>query len=102
MHSMIRWFARNHVASNLLMWMLLLTGAFLAWKKIPIEYFPENEPDEVRVNMSYRGATPAEVEEGVVIKIENAIRDLPGIREMRSYSSEGNGEVEVEVEGVSP
>jgi multidrug efflux pump subunit AcrB len=98
MHSMIRWFARNHVASNLLMWMLLLLGAFLAWKKIPIEYFPENEPDEVRVSMSYRGATPAEVEEGVVIKIENAIRDLPGIREMRSYSSEGNGEVEIEVE----
>ena len=98
MHSMIKWFARNHVASNLLMWLMLLLGAFLAWKKIPVEYFPENEPDEVRVSMSYRGATPAEVEEGIVIKLENAVRDLPGIREIRSYSSEGSGEIEIEVE----
>lgn len=98
MHSMIKWFARNHVASNLLMWLMLLLGAFLAWKKIPVEYFPENEPDEVRVSMSYRGATPAEVEEGIVIKLENAVRDLPGIREIRSFSSEGSGEIEIEVE----
>ena len=95
---MITWFARNHVASNLLMWLILLLGGFLAWQKIPVEYFPDDVPDEVRVSVAYRGAPPADVEEGVVIKIENAIRDLPGIREITSVSSEGNGEVEIEVE----
>ena len=103
MHNIIKWFARNEVASNLIMWLTLLLGIYFVWQRIPVEYFPDNNPDEVSISMTYRGATPEEVEEGIVIKIENAIRDLPGIRELRSISSEGRGEVEVEVErGMDP
>lgn len=98
MHSLITWFARNHVATNLLTMLILLTGGFFAWQKIPIEYFPENDPDEINVSVSYRGATPEDVETGVVQKIEEAIRDLPGIQEINSTSSEGRGNVEIEVQ----
>lgn len=103
MNGIITWFGRNHVASNLLMWMMIAAGVFHAWKLIPVEFFPDNEPDEVRISMSYRGATPQDVEEGVVIKIENAIRDLPGIAEIDSTASEGRGSVEVEIQhGTDP
>ncbi len=98
MHGPIAWFARNHVASNLLMALLLAAGAYFAINRIPLEYFPESEPDVVNVSMSYRGATPSEVEEGVITRIEQAISGLAGVREMRSTASEGNGNVSVVIE----
>jgi multidrug efflux pump subunit AcrB len=98
MHSIIRWFAQNTVASNLVMWLTLLLGVYFTWVKIPVEYFPNDEPDEVTVSMTYRGATPEEVEEGIVIKIENAIRDLPGIEEINSTANEGRAEIEIDVQ----
>ncbi len=98
MHSLIKWFARNSVASNLLMILLLLMGGYYALNKIPVEYFPEDAPDEINISMTYRGATPSDVEEGVVVKIENAVRDLAGIRELFSFANEGKGEVNIEVE----
>ena len=98
MHSLIRWFATNHVASNLLMILLLITGGFFAWEKIPIEYFPENDPDEVEVSMALRGGSPEDVEESVVRKIEGALDGLPGAAEISSVSSEGRGTVEIEIQ----
>jgi len=98
MHSLIRWFAKNHVATNLLMCLLLGLGGYYAWQKIPIEYFPENEPDEVEVSMSYRGAAPADVETGIVQKIEQALQGMPGVEEIDSFSREGGGNVTIEVQ----
>ena len=46
MHSLIRWFAKNHVATNLLMVLLLVAGAWFAWQKIPIEFFDAIVTDE--------------------------------------------------------
>jgi multidrug efflux pump subunit AcrB len=98
MNTLIRWFATNHVATNLLMMLILLAGGYYAWQRIPIEYFPENEPDEVEVSVSYRGAAPEDVETGVVQKIEQALQGLPGIQEIESFSSEGRGNVTIEVQ----
>jgi multidrug efflux pump subunit AcrB len=98
MHSLVRWFARNHVATNLLMVLILALGAYYAWQKVPIEYFPENEPDEVDVSVSYRGAAPEDVEKGVVLQIEQALQGLPGIQEIDSFSTEGRGTVNIEVQ----
>lgn len=97
MHSLIGWFARNGVAANLLMVFIVLSGVF-ALPQIPVEVFPEFDADIVSINMAYRGATPEEVEEGVVIRIEEAIQDLEGIKAIRSTASEGNGSVRVEVQ----
>jgi multidrug efflux pump subunit AcrB len=96
--SPIAWFARNHVASNLLMAFLLIVGGYFLCYSIPREYFPESEPDTIEIRMSYRGATPSDVEEGVVSRIEEAIQSLAGIKELRSMSSEGSGSVTVQVE----
>jgi len=95
---MIRWFAHNPVAANLLMFAILLGGAFsLFTNKIPLEVFPEFEFSVVNINTSIRGATPSSVEEGVTVRIEEAVQDLEGIKTLSSRSSEGFSNVRVEV-----
>ncbi|MFU8878299.1 MAG: efflux RND transporter permease subunit, partial [Wenzhouxiangellaceae bacterium] len=93
----IGWFAHNPVAANLLMWSLIVGGAFTAWT-ITKEVQPRIETNYVTVSVPYRGATPRDVEEGVLIKIEEAIQDLESIREIISTAREGSGTVTVEIE----
>ena len=98
MHGIIAWFARNGVAANLLMVGIILSGVAALTQRIPTEVFPEFELDLVIVTVPYRGATPAEAEESVVIRIEEAIQDLQGIKKITSTASEGAGSVRIEVE----
>lgn len=95
---MIAWFARNHVAANLLMISIVLAGTYSLFTQIPLEVFPNSDPDTVSVNVSLRGATPEDVEQGVTIRIEQAIEDLQGIKKISSRSSEGSANVSVEIE----
>jgi len=95
---MIAWFARNGVAANLLMAVILFLGFNAVTTKIPLEVFPEFELDLIYVSIPFRGATPADVEEGVVIRAEEAIFDLEGIKELRSTATEGSATITVELE----
>lgn len=100
---MIAWFARNHVAANLLMISILLVGVISINTKIPLEVFPEFESDIINVNVSLRGATPEDVEQGVAIRIEEAVQDLEGIEKITSRSVEGAASVNIEVDtGYEP
>jgi multidrug efflux pump subunit AcrB len=94
----IAWFARNDVAANLLMATLLGLGAWAMTAKIPLEVFPAFELSTVMVQVPFPGATPAEVEEGITVKIEEAIQDLEGIKQLRSTAVENLGTVIVEVD----
>ena len=93
---MIAWFAKNHVAANLLMITILLTGLFSLKGNIPLEVFPSFDSDVVTVNVSLRGATPEDVELGVAIRIEEAVQDLAGIKKITSRSVEGNASISIE------
>ena len=76
---MIAFFTRNGVAANLLMVAIMLAGVYALFSKtIPLEVFPEFESRTVSISVAYRGATPEEVEESVVIRIEEAIADVEG------------------------
>jgi len=100
---MIDWFARNGVAANLLMIIILAMGGWSVADRIPLEVFPAFELDIVNVSLVYRGATPAEVEEAVVLRVEEAIADLEGIKQIKSFAYEGAARVSIEVEkGVDP
>ncbi len=100
---MIAWFARNGVAANLLMAVIVFLGLYSLFNLIPLEVFPEFQRDVVNVQMQYRGATPAEVEEGVVIRVEEAIADLQGIKEITSNANEGTARVRIELaKGYDP
>ena len=98
MHGMIAWFARNAVAANILMATIILLGTWSVLERIPLEVFPSFERDVINIAVSYRGATPAEVEEAAVIRIEEAIADLPGIEQINSSAMESAGMVQIEVE----
>ena len=93
----IAWFAANHVAANLLMILIIVAGLISA-NSIRKETNPVFELNMIQVRVPYLGAAPQEVEEGVVIKIEEAIEDLQGIKRIRSNSFEGSGNVTIEVE----
>jgi multidrug efflux pump subunit AcrB len=94
--ALISWFARNAVAANLLMVILLAGGLFTALT-IKKEIQPRIETNYITINVPFLGATPLDVEEGVVIKIEEAIQDIEGIKEIVSTARRGNGQVQVEV-----
>lgn len=95
---MIAFFARNRVAANLLMFAIIFAGAgTLLSGRIPVEVFPTSESRTVSVSVPYRGATPEEVEESIVIRIEEAIADVEGIDEMVSYARSSSGTVNIEV-----
>jgi len=94
---LISWFARNPVAANLLM-VVILFGGFMALGTVRMAMFPETESNFVRVTVPYRGAAPQEVEDGVVVRIEEALADLKGIKAMRSVAREGQGQVTLEVQ----
>ncbi len=94
--ALIDWFARNAVAANLLMVILLAGGLYSAFT-IKKEIQPRIETDYVNITVPFLGATPADVEEGVVIKIEEAIQDIEGIEEIISTANRGSGTVTVKV-----
>ena len=94
---LIAWFARNNVAANLLMILLVVGGIFSAFS-IQKQVFPSFEIDVISVRVPYLGAAPQEVEEGVLLKIEEAIKDLEGIKQINATAVEGMGTVSIQVE----
>jgi multidrug efflux pump subunit AcrB len=97
MSRVLGWFAANSVVANLLMALIIVSG-LLTIPTITREIFPEFSMDMINVQVLYLGAAPEEVEEGVCVRVEEAVQDLEGIKEMRSVASEGVGTVTIEVE----
>jgi multidrug efflux pump subunit AcrB len=93
----IAWFARNNVAANLLMVVLIVGGLFGAIS-IQKQVFPSFELNIIQVRVPYLGAAPQEVEQGVILKVEEAIKGLDGIKKITSTATEGNASISIEVE----
>ena len=93
----IAWFARNPVAANLTMVFIIVSG-LIATTTVKEETFPEIELDRISIQVPYLGAAPEEVEDGVVIRIEEAIQGIDGIKQIQSTASEGSASVMVELE----
>ncbi len=96
MKGMIAWFAKNHVAANLLMLFLMLAGV-VTGLTMKVEVFPEFSLDMITVTTPYPGASPSEVEEAIVRRIEERVAGLAGIKRIDSTSREGLGTVTIEV-----
>jgi multidrug efflux pump subunit AcrB len=90
----------NRVTPNLLMLVLVLGGLFMT-SRIKQEVFPEYDLDLVTVSVSYPGASPEEVEQGIILAVEEAIRGIDGVKELKATAAEGNGRVNAELlEGI--
>ena len=92
----LAWFAGHRVASNLLMLFVMGAGV-LSLLSITIEVFPDIATDTVTVVVPYRGASPAEVEEGVCVRVEESIAGVEGIKRLRSIAREGVGQIVAEL-----
>ena len=93
----IAWFARNSVAANLLMFIIIIGGIFGIFR-VQKQIFPAFEVNIIAVQVPYLGAAPQEVEEGVILKLEEAIKDIEGIKKLTSTAREGVGSISIEVE----
>ena len=95
----IAWFARNSIAANLLMIFILLGGGLTALT-INKQMFPQVEVNWISFAAPYPGAAPQEVEEGITIKIEEALKSVQGLKRVITYSNRGfsNGWFEVDLD----
>ena len=92
----IAWMAQHSIAANLLM-IILIGGGIWTALNIQKEVYPEFDLDIVRVSVSYPGAAPAAVEQGILRPVESAIRGIEGIREITSTAREGSGSIQIEL-----
>jgi len=92
----IAWMAGNSVAANLIM-LVCLIGGFLCLRNMKKEVFPDIQLDTVEISVSYPGATPEDVEKGIILAVEEAVQDLEGVDEVTSVAREGWGRVAVKL-----
>ncbi|MFK7943135.1 MAG: efflux RND transporter permease subunit [Paracoccaceae bacterium] len=93
----IAWMARNSVAANLLMAVLILGGIYMMLFEVKQEYLPSAEPDTVTVSVALPGATPAEVEQSIVLALEDALTAVQGIDKLTANASEGSASITLEL-----
>ncbi len=88
--------ARNHVAANLLMVFVMVVGV-LGIIRMKKETFPEFDLDIIQIQVPYLGASPEDVEDGVVRRIEERLNGLEGVRKISATAAEGMAMVSVEL-----
>ena len=102
MKSFIAYFIKYPIAANLIMFGLLILG-FMSLLQMKATFFPEFESRNLLIQTVYPGASPEEVEEGIINKIEENLKGLSGLERYTSVSSENSGQITVEVEkGYNP
>lgn len=92
----IAWMARHGVAPNILMVFLVIGGLFMT-TQVKQEIFPNFDPDTVTIIVPFPGASPEEVEEGIILAIEEEVRGLDGVDEVLAVASEGRALITVEI-----
>lgn len=94
MSGIVAWFARNAVAANLLMIVAFIGGVF-GYTRMEQEMFPVVSVAGASVTVAWNGASPQDVEEQIVTRIEEAVADVDGLDRITSIASEGVGIVNV-------
>ena len=97
MRNVIAYFIRYHVAVDVIIIAFFIFGIFGA-KSLKSSFFPLTESKNILINITYPGASPQEVEEGIVLKIEDNLKGLEGVDRVTSTSRENSGFINVEIE----
>ena len=95
MESLIRWWVRNPVAANLVM-LIIVTAGWLGLRDIEKEAFPSVQPDIVQVELIWPGASPKEVEQQVIQRVEEALKNVSNVYRITSESRESFGSITVQ------
>ena len=94
MSGIVAWFARNAVAANLLM-IVAFTGGVFGYTKMEQEMFPVVNITGASVAVTWNGASPQDVEDQIVTRIEEAVADIDGLDRITSIANEGLGVVNI-------
>lgn len=94
---LIAWFVENPVAANLLMWLIIVSG-LLSVNTIRKEILPKQTKDTLSISVSYPGASPIEVEEGITLKLEEALKNISGLKKIEAKSSYGKSSVSLDLD----
>lgn len=94
---LIAFFANNSVAANLMMFFIILMG-IVSYATIQRQMFPSIEINYITVSANYPGASPQEIEEGILIKIEESIKDITEIEKSISRAFRNGGSVTLEID----
>ncbi|MFH2094010.1 MAG: efflux RND transporter permease subunit [Pseudomonadota bacterium] len=97
MKSVGKWSVEHRVSVNLIMVFVIVAGLYTVLN-MKREMFPQFSLDMIAISVTYPGASPEEVEEGICIKIEEQLKSLEGVKTMYSSAIEGNGSVTLELE----
>lgn len=97
MRNVIAYFIKYHVAVNVIILAFFGFGIVGALS-LKSSYFPLNDSKNILINITYPGASPQEVEEGIVLKIEDNLKGLEGVDRVTSTSRENSGIINVEIE----
>jgi multidrug efflux pump subunit AcrB len=92
----IAYFANNSVAANLLMGFILIMG-IISYLTIQRQMFPTIERNYINISVQYPGASPQEIEENIVLKIEEQLNDITEIKKSIGRSWRGGGRVTLEI-----
>ena len=92
----IAYMASNSVAANLLMWGIVAAG-LVSFTGLEQEGWPTVPFNQFEISVPFPGATPEEVEEGIVVKIEDEVEGLADVKTVRSIAAPGMASVRVEV-----
>ncbi len=96
MKSIARWSVEHRVTVNILMVFIIIVGV-MSLTRMKREVFPYFTLDLVSVQVLYPGASPEEIEEGIVLKIEEKVKSVQGIKRIISSAQEGFGRVLLEL-----
>lgn len=99
MRSIVTFFVKYPIWANAIIATVMVIGALSYMFGLKKSFFPEREPRNITISVVYPGASPEEVEEGVTIKIEEAIKGIVGIEEVTSVSSENSASISVLTSG---
>ena len=97
MRNIIAYFIKYHVAVNVIILAFLIFGIVGALS-LKSSFFPLTDSKNITINVTYPGASPQEVEEGIVLKIEDNLKGLEGVDRVTSTSRENSGVINVEIE----
>jgi len=95
MYQMISWWVRNPKAANLLMAAIIIVG-IATFSRIEQEVFPKISAPVVSVHYVWPGASPKEVEDQIIVRVEESLRDIEGIEKLRAFAQESFGAIYVQ------
>lgn len=95
MRSIVIFFVKYPIWANAIILVVMVMGGLSYFFGLKKSFFPEAPPRTISISVTFPGASPREVEEGVTIKIEEAVKGIVGIEEITSTSLENLAQVTI-------